>query len=180
MGPHDGVPDRGKRTSAIETGRLACIANWRGNEEPQEHYPGDPEPMATDVDFSMRFGITRIGIYHDRLPPGTRSSYPHAESLEEEFAFILAGEGDAWIDGHLHRVSEGDSIAFPAGTGISHTFLNNGDSDLHILSIDKGGITGNRLFYPLNPDLMAHLDHAWNDAPRRPLGPHDGKPARKR
>lgn len=180
MGPHDGLPDRGKRTSPIETGRLACILNWRGNEDPQEHYPNDPELMAIDVDFSTRFGITRIGIHHDRLPPGTRSSYPHAESLEEEFAFILDGVGDVWIDGHLHRVVAGDAIAFPAGTGISHTFINNGDSDLRLMVIGQRRVAGNRLWYPLNPDVMARIEHAWHDAPRRRLGPHDGKPGRQR
>jgi uncharacterized cupin superfamily protein len=179
MGVHDGLPDRGKRKSIIEAGRLSCILNWRGNEDPQEHYPHDPELMAIDVDFSTRFGITRIGIHHDRLPAGTRSSYPHAESLEEEFAFILEGEGDVWIDGHLHRVVAGDAIAFPAGTGISHTFINNGDTDLRFVMIGQRRVQGNRLWYPLNPDVMARIENAWNDAPRRRLGPHDGTPQRK-
>ena len=43
-----------------------------------------------------------------RLPPGRRSWYPHAESLEEEFVFILEGEADAWVDGYLHRVAAGE------------------------------------------------------------------------
>ena len=31
------------------------------------------------------------------LPPGTRSSWPHAEENEEEFVYVVEGEVDAWI-----------------------------------------------------------------------------------
>jgi uncharacterized cupin superfamily protein len=100
--------------------------------------------------------------------------------MEDEFAFILDGEGDAWIDGHLHRVTAGDAVAFPAGTGIAHSFLNNGNGDLRLMVIGQRNVPGNRLFYPLHPDVMARIDNGWSDAPRHRLGPHDGKPARRR
>ena len=65
-------------------------------------------------------GLQRIGINLQRLAPGQRSWWPHAEEDEEEFVYVLEGEVDAWIDGVLHRMRPGDLAAFPAGTGISH------------------------------------------------------------
>ena len=47
---------------------------------------------------------------------------------------MLEGELDAWIDGDLHRVRASDLVAFPSGTGICHTFLNNGEHEAKLLS----------------------------------------------
>ncbi len=176
MGPHDGLPDRGRRESAKESGRLACILNWQGEEQPADHYPSDDEKMQIGVDFSDRFGITRLGIHHGRLLPGRRSCYPHAESLEEEFVFVLEGNPDAWIDGHLHALEAGDAVAFPAGTGICHCIINNGDADARMIVIGQRDVPGNRNWYPLNPERRPLKKNWWDDAPKRPLGPHDGKP----
>jgi uncharacterized cupin superfamily protein len=182
MGPHHGKP--GERTTGptMSEHQPDCILNFRGEEgAPDCPYDGDPEPMKIDVDFSDRFGLTRIGIHHQRLRPGHRSCYPHAESKEEEFVFMLEGEGDAWIDGWLHRVKEGDAIAFPAGTGISHNFINNGTADVRMMVIGQRGVPGNLLFYPRHVDRRARWgDDWWSDAPQRALGPHDGKPDRRR
>jgi len=37
-------------------------------------------------------GLQRIGINIQRPPPGSRSSWPHAEENEEEFVSVLEGE----------------------------------------------------------------------------------------
>jgi uncharacterized cupin superfamily protein len=80
----------------------------------------------------------------------------------------------------LHRVTPGDAIAFPAGTGISHNFINNGTADLRMIVIGQRGILGNRLFYPRHVEYRDQWgDDWWRDAPQRPLGPHDGKPDRR-
>lgn len=42
-------------------------------------------------------GLQRIGVNLQRLPPGTRSSWPHGESDEEEFVYVIDGEVQAWI-----------------------------------------------------------------------------------
>jgi uncharacterized cupin superfamily protein len=120
-------------------------------------------------------GMTRIGVHHIRLLPGRRTCYPHAESLEEEFVFMVEGEADAWIDGFLHRVKAGDAIAFPAGTGISHCFINNGTAEARMITIGQRDVPGNRLWYPLNPEQRAKRTNFWDDAPKRALGPHNGR-----
>lgn len=178
-GPHHGKP--GERTTGptMAEHRPDCILGFRELErEPDRPYDG-AEPMAIDVDFSTRFGLTRIGIHHQWLLPGHRSCYPHAESREEEFVFILEGEADACIDGWLHRVREGDAIAFPAGTSITHNFINNGDADMRMMVVGQRGVPGNRLFYPRHLHISERWgEDWWHDAPPRPLGPHDGKPDR--
>ena len=154
------------------------IAHWTELETPEEdnHYPGDTERMSIGVRLARNLGLTRIGIHHERLPPGRRTSYPHAESAEEEFVFVIEGRPDVWIDGHLHPLAPGDSVAFPAGTGISHTFLNNTAEEVRLLVIGEADKPENRIRYPLNPAREAAREDRWVDAPPRPLGPHDGKP----
>lgn len=123
-------------------------------------------------------GLQRIGINIQRLPPGTRSSWPHAEENEEEFVYVIAGEVDAWIDGYIHEMKPGDLAAFPAGTGISHCFINNTLEEAVLLVGGEAPKPGSRIFYPLNPSRRADMDSSnwWEDVPERALGPHDGLP----
>src|SRR5262245_64118036 len=79
--------------------------------------------MATDG------GGNFASFHHERLMPGRRVSWPHAEADEDEFVFVIEGEPDLWIDGELRRLKAGDGVGFPSGTGISHTFINNSDKD---------------------------------------------------
>src|SRR5215472_4016556 len=122
------------------------IANWTALEEgDSHHYPGSDELLSISARLGRRLGLTRIGIHHERLPPGRRTSYPHAESAEEEFVFVLEGRPDVWIDGHLHALQPGDSVAFPAGTGICHTFLNNTEDEVRLLVIGEASKAENRI-----------------------------------
>jgi len=101
--------------------------------ETQHQYPNSDEKMAPSRAVGHAAGLQRIGVHLVRVAPGTRTSYPHAEEDEEEFVYVVDGELDAWIDGELHRVRSGDFVAFPAGTGICHTFINDGDRDALLL-----------------------------------------------
>lgn len=151
------------------------IRHWRELERTSASgYPGSSELMAFRAPIGRALGLTRIGIHHQRLPPGRRTSYPHAESAEEEFVYVLEGTPDVWLDGYLHRLAPGDAVAFPAGTGICHTFLNNTATEIHLLVIGEADKDENRIRYPLNPSYEATREDRWTDWPERPLGPHDG------
>lgn len=145
-------------------------------------YPQSDEPMGPVRRVGSAAGLVRLGINLQRLPPGSRSSWPHAESDEEEFAYVLEGEVDAWIDGELHRMVAGDLAAFPAGTGLCHCFINNSEQEALLLVGGEAAKPGNRIVYPLNPSRRADLkaDDWWHDAPARELGGHDGLPDRLR
>ena len=144
-------------------------------------YEDSDEDLAHGREIGHAAGLLRIGLHVKRLPPGHRLSYPHAEEKEEEFVYVLEGAVDAWIDGDLHPMERGDLAAFPAGTGIAHTFINNGANEALLLVGGEGNKTDNRITYPRNPERRAQLAWSqwWEDAPARPLGPHDGKPTTK-
>jgi uncharacterized cupin superfamily protein len=146
--------------------------------EYNHRYPGSSEAMGPVRSVGKSAGLQRIGINIQRLPPGSRSSWPHAEEAEEEFVYVIEGEVDSWIDGHVHRMHPGDLAAFPAGTGISHCFINNTEREVLLLVGGEATKPGNRIFYPLNPSRRSDMTAAewWHDVPMRPLGPHDGLP----
>jgi uncharacterized cupin superfamily protein len=123
-------------------------------------------------------GLQRIGVNIQRLPPGTRSSWPHAEENEEEFVYVVAGQVDAWIDGNVYEMNPGDLAAFPVGTGIAHCFINNTNRDVVLLVGGEAPRAGSRIHYPLNPSRRTDMDPSnwWNDVPERELGPHDALP----
>lgn len=141
-------------------------------------YPQSQERMGPVRRAGKAAGLVRIGVNLQRLPPGARSSWPHAEEGEEEFVYVLEGEVDAWIDGNLHRMVVGDLAAFPAGTGISHCFINNTDQEVLLLVGGDAPRPGSRIVYPVNPSRRADMAASdwWDDAPSQPLGPHDGLP----
>jgi uncharacterized cupin superfamily protein len=156
--------------------RPSFIKHWTELENPEAgHYPGDTELMTFGAPLARKLGLTRIGIHHVRLLPGRRTSYPHAESTEEEFVYVLEGTPDAWIDGNLHRLKPGDSVAFPAGTGICHSILNNTHEEVRLIVIGETAKDENRIYYPLNAEYLATRNDRWEDWPERPMGPHDGK-----
>jgi len=145
-------------------------------------YPQSSEPMGPVRRLGKEAGLERIGINIQRLPPGTRSSWPHAEENEEEFVYVIAGQVDAWIDGAIHHMEPGDLAAFPAGTGISHCFINNTEQEVVLLVGGEAPKPGSRIFYPINPSRRQDMpeQYWWSDAPGRELGAHDGLPEAQR
>ena len=145
------------------------------------HYPNSAELHAHNANFSKHFNLMRIGVHHERLPPGRRVSWPHAEADEEEFVYVIEGTPDLWLDGHLKRLQPGDGVGFPAGTGIAHTFINNTGSDVRLLVVGEASRQRSRIDYPLHPKRNAEIgERHWREKPKRPLGPHDGLPDRPR
>ncbi len=145
-------------------------------------YPQSTEEMGPFRRIGKEAGLVRIGINLQRLPPGSRSSWPHAEEDEEEFVYVLEGEVEAWIDGHIYRMSAGELAAFPAGTGISHCFINNSEREVLLLVGGEAPKPKSRIYYPLNPSRRQDLpaESWWKDVPERELGPHDGLPDARR
>ena len=160
------------------TTRPSCIVSARDLPEGAHIYPQSTEQMGPDRSLGKSAGLVRLGINLQRLPPGTRSSWPHAEEKEEEFVYVIEGEVDAWINGDLHRMIAGDLAAFPAGTGICHCFINNSEREALLLVGGEAPKQGNRIFYPLNPSRREDMKASdwWEDVPRHRIGPHDGLP----
>ncbi len=74
-------------------------------------------------------------IHDDILPPGS-SVGEHTHAGDEEYYYILEGEGEMTLDGVVHKVTAGDLTAvFPGG---SHALKNTGSTDMRILVICAG------------------------------------------
>jgi uncharacterized cupin superfamily protein len=158
--------------------RPTCIVSTSDAPEHVHVYPRSTEQMGPMRYIGKQAGLVRLGINVQRLPPGTRSSWPHAEEKEEEFVYVIAGKVDAWIDGNLYPMVAGDLAAFPSGTGICHCFINNSDQETLLLVGGEAAKPDNRIFYPLNPSRRADMRPSdwWEDVPLHELGPHDGLP----
>ena len=140
-----------------------------------------PNVLRSVQHFPNGLELMRIGVHHERLPPGRRVSWPHAEADEEEFVYVIEGTPDVWVDGHLKRLKPGDGVGFPAGTGIAHTFLNNSESDVRLLVVGEASRERSRIDYPLHPKRNAEIgERHWKDKPERELGPHSGLPDKPR
>jgi uncharacterized cupin superfamily protein len=113
-----------------------------------------------------------IAVNVIKLLPGSRSSIPHSESLEEEFVYVLSGTPAVWLDGQSYQLKAGYAVGFPAGTGLCHTFMNESNEDVHLLVLGERSKKDNQWIYPLNPELKADQGASWWDNwPVRPLGP---------
>ncbi len=160
--------------------RPEFIKHYYEIQEPDSaHYPNSDELLSIGSPFAKKFGLTRLGIHHELLPPGRRTSWPHAESEEEEFVYVIEGNPDVWIDGDLHRLNPGDAVGFVAGTGICHTFLNNTKADIRLLVVGEATKKTNKCFYALHPkrNEQAKIEGwLWEDPPQETLGNHDGVP----
>ena len=158
-----------------------AIVHWTEIEGPKPwQYDKHHEPMGLNAALGAHFGLKRLGIHHQRLLPGRRTSFPHAEKTEDEFIYVIAGTPDVWLDGVLHRLKPGDGVGFKAGNGLAHSFLNNTESEVELLVIGDRHREDNQIVYPLNPERKALRKDWWGDAPERELGPHDGRTEARR
>jgi len=156
------------------------IKNYKEiQDEDNAHYPGSDELLSIGSPFGKKFGLIKLGIHHEVLPPGRRTSWPHAESDEEEFVYVIEGNPDVWIDGHLHRLNPGDGVGFPGGTAICHSFLNNTNISVRLLVVGETKKKENKCFYALHPErneLAKKEGWLWENHPIREMGGHGGTP----
>ncbi|MBI1775313.1 MAG: cupin domain-containing protein [Proteobacteria bacterium] len=143
-----------------------------------ERSVGENNLQAMAAPFGSALGLARIGVNQEIIQPGHRSSFPHAHSEDEEFVFVVEGHPDVWIDGDLYGLEPGDGVAFPAGTGIAHCFINNSGAPVRLLIVGERR-PEDRVIYPVNPERRERPNW-WHDAPQRPLGAHDGRPTPRR
>ncbi len=160
--------------------RPDCIRHWRELEGPDDATSSRPaRSRFQSARAGARFTSQPAGDPPRAAAAGRRTSYPHAESDEEEFIYVLEGYPEVWINGYLWKLEPGDSVGFPAGTGICHTFLNNTEQEVRLLVVGEANKKYNRIYYPLNPGYAATRQDRWVDHPPQFFGPHDGKPRKK-
>jgi uncharacterized cupin superfamily protein len=157
--------------------RPSCVRNLEEIDAVREGYPSESELLSEGRSLARAVGLARLGIHLEVLPPGSRTSWPHAEEKEEEFILVLEGEPELWLDGRLHLLRAGDCVGFVPGTGQAHTFINNGEVSVRLIVVGER-LPNNRIYYPLHPRGPKGMpaSRRWVPEPAPDLGPHDGLP----
>ena len=147
-------------------------------EEHEGRYPEpfDGEGLAFGRNLAAAAGARSLGAWLDRLPPGRRTSFPHAHLHEEEAIYVVDGTPHLrWLmpgePAQECALRPGSYVSFPAGTGVAHTIINRSKNDAVLLVLGERRVS-DRIAYPENPDLEGwrreHRPHRqWNDR----LGP---------
>lgn len=168
MGAHDGKPSG---DLSRDRGRWEFQVNWVDVEEKLVEGSEDESKVFYKTrDLGRFLGAKRIALHKQVLPSGFRSSLPHAESLEEEFVHILKGSPIVWINGSRYQLDEGDSVAFPSGTGIAHTFINESGEDVDLLVVGETTKAENKCFFPVNLEEKDRCQIWWEGAPLHEMG----------
>jgi uncharacterized cupin superfamily protein len=177
IGPHDGQPGEGPKGSRKRALPPNAIDTVEAKVERDTGYDGDVERTADFIPLNPLSGLGRIGGGIDLLNPGRRTSYPHAEGDEEEFTFVVSGTPDVWLDGRLYRLSAGDFVGWPSGTGEAHAVLNNTDETVVLATFGEASRRRSRVWYPFHERHAKLLgERAWVPSPKPKFGPHDGVP----
>jgi uncharacterized cupin superfamily protein len=181
-GPHDGLTDamRGKPgpKGARKKTKPDFVAHWRDIlDRKAGRYPGSKERHGIDASFGKRARFSRIGVHLEVLKPGRRTSFPHAERDEDEFVFVVSGKVDAWNDGRIAPLNEGDFIGWEAGSGITHVIIDNSDADAVLIVGGEASRAKAQVWYPKHPHRQKEIGEGyWADHPKPKFGPHDGMP----
>lgn len=106
-------------------------------------------------------GMQRIGVHQVRIEPGRDSTTHHYHDADEEFIYILSGQGQARIGDEVFAVEAGDFMGFPAPSP-GHSMTNTGAEDLVYLMGGERWAT-DLVHYPdLNRTLLkSHGRRTW-------------------
>ena len=103
-------------------------------------------------------GLKNYGVNFVRVEPGGQSSARHSHTKQDEFVYIIEGEFVLITDVGRETVGPGTCIAFPAGTGDGHHFLNATDNDAAFLVVGDR-TPGDEVTYPdIDLELKAGPD----------------------
>lgn len=91
-------------------------------------------------------GLVHLGVSLARIPPGKESFSLHVHSLQEEWIYVLSGEGHVRLDEHELPIRAGDFVGLPPN-GPAHLVRNTSTADLVYL---QGGDRrpGDRGWFP--------------------------------
>ena len=83
-------------------------------------HPWNPHSEIHGTMLARTLGLTRTGVSLARIPSGKESFVYHSHRYEEEWIYILSGNGMAEIDGNEYEVAAGDFMAFPTPSVAHH------------------------------------------------------------
>ncbi len=107
-------------------------------------------------------GLTQFGVNLTRLPPGKASAHRHWHAHEDEFFYIISGEGVLVEDNAEIPLKAGDAACFPAGVPNGHHIINRSNYDLVVLEI--GTRSNNEIVTYTDPEVdmkVIRQEGAW-------------------
>ena len=108
---------------------LVRAADWQGKYDARLSHPLNEASDVFWLSLSEKVGMARAHLSVITLPPGKESFAYHFHRVQEEFIFVLSGEGQADIGDQVFDVGPGDYMGFPTdGTG--HHLRNTGTDNL--------------------------------------------------
>ena len=103
-------------------------------------HPWNPASEISGAQLSRMGGLKRTGVSIGRLKPGKESFAYHLHHNEEEWVYILSGQGIAHIDGEDYTLEPGDFVGFPAPSK-AHLMINRGTEDLvYLMGGERGSV----------------------------------------
>jgi uncharacterized cupin superfamily protein len=93
------------------------------------------EKFSLSAALSDSFGFKDVFIHHEIIPPGRRSSSPHAHTHREEMIFVLEGAPVAHVGSESYQLKPGDYLGFPPGRENTHVVENPTSEPVKLLVI---------------------------------------------
>jgi uncharacterized cupin superfamily protein len=93
------------------------------------------EKFSLSAVLSSTFGFKDVFVHHEIIPPGRRSSSPHAHTHREEMVYVLSGSPEVFLGGEVKTLAPGDFIGFRPGAENIHCVTNNTKEDIRLLVI---------------------------------------------
>jgi uncharacterized cupin superfamily protein len=100
-----------------------------GPEEMHVSHPLEPRSEIFMTRLGDRTGLSPVGVSIARVPPGKVSFSLHAHTVQEEWIYVLSGEGHVQLDDEELAIGPGDFVGFPPG-GPAHLVRNTSQADL--------------------------------------------------
>ena len=180
LGPHKALP--GDMNHQKDWREISFIKNMNDLERKKGFsYPGDNETFSQGIRLTDHLGLKAVGVWHEIMKSGKRSSWPHAHKLEEELAVLIKGKAKVWLNSFVHELSPGDCVYFKPGTNIGHVLMNESNDDIEFLGIGQADDAGpeERIVYTFHENRNQNckdLGWLWKNPPMQKMGDHIGLP----
>jgi uncharacterized cupin superfamily protein len=115
--------------------------------EPRPRYSAPPGVAAIVRSPGDKTGLTHMGVHVRTIEPGFAGTNRHFHTVEEEWAYVLAGEGTVRIGPLRIEVRAGSFVGFPPGPR-PHHFLAEGTEPLVLIEGGERRPTEDSGWYP--------------------------------
>jgi uncharacterized cupin superfamily protein len=128
--------------------RPSCVVDIRDlPRQKRPRYTATEGVAAVVRSPSESTGLTHMGVHVREVAPGFAGTNRHFHTVEEEWAYVLAGIGTVRIGPHRLAVRPGTFVGFPTGP-CPHHFIADGDETLVLLEGGERRPSEDAVWYP--------------------------------